>query len=142
MRIAPRVKPNGVERRQSVGARQGTGNAAFAPAAAGASMSPPAVGVAGTAPLASLGSIIAAQEVESAAERRMRARRRGEDALDVLEDLRVATAAGNSPERARADLERLVATERDSSGDRDLDRVLDEIDLRAAVELAKLDRTG
>ena len=141
MRIAPRIKPNGVERRQSVGARQGTGNAAFAPAGAGAEASTPAVGLAGTAPLASLGSIIAAQEVESIAERRMRARRRGEDALDALEDLRAATSAGISPERARAGLEKLVASQRDSSGDQGLDRVLDEIDLRAAVELAKLDRT-
>ncbi|MCB1835024.1 MAG: hypothetical protein KDH19_16550, partial [Geminicoccaceae bacterium] len=37
-------------------------------------------------------------------------------------------------------LRRIVGTPREASGDERLDSVLDEIELRAAVELAKIDR--
>ena len=71
---------------------------------------------------------------------RAQALRRGEDLLDRLDGLRLAMAAGAvAPDR----LDELVVSleaERTASDDPRLDILLAEIELRAAVELAKLGR--
>ena len=62
--------------------------------------------------------------------------------LDVLEDVKVALLSG---EVSADDLERLkqaVRDERDATEDDRLEGVLNEIETRAAVELAKLERAN
>lgn len=94
----------------------------------------------GSAPAAILGgleALIAIQSEDTTKERRRRGVRRGQGLLDLLDELKIALLAGNLP----ADLQmRLSMAMRDESfsGDPRLDSILEGIDLRAAVELAKL----
>lgn len=94
----------------------------------------------GAAPAAILGgleALIAIQSEDTTKERRRRGVRRGQGLLDLLDELKIALLAGNLP----ADLQaRLSIAMRDESfsGDPRLDSILEGIDLRAAVELAKL----
>ena len=93
------------------------------------------------APLGSVGSLealLALQEALSPTERRRRAVRRGGRILDALDDLRLAVL---DPEAVDGPaLERLagaVREAREGADDPGLDDVLEQIELRAAVELAK-----
>ena len=89
-----------------------------------------------TATISAVG-LLALQSVETSGERQKRARRRGIDMLDQLDRLKIDLLEGGVPlER----LSRIVETmrRRESSGDSGLDALLEEIELRARVELAKL----
>ena len=81
--------------------------------------------------------MLSLQEVPDALDRRTRARRRGEQLLDVLDRVRLALLAGALAPHQLADLAQLVRSRRDAVDDPRLAEILDEIDLRAAVELAK-----
>lgn len=82
-------------------------------------------------------SLLLAQEVDEATIRHRRAKRRAEALLDRLEDLRRDILLGTMPLWKLKDLARLVQSERAQVDDPGLDAVLEEIDLRAQVELAK-----
>ena len=82
--------------------------------------------------------LLALQEVPDAVARNARARRRGEDLLDRLDELRLALLTGRlSPGRIHA-LSAMVAAQKEQVTDPGLSQILEEIELRAAVELAKL----
>ena len=78
-------------------------------------------------------SLLAAQEVGADETER----RRGHAVLDHLEELRLGLLAGGLSRRSLERLGALVAAERARAVDPRLAQVLDEIDLRAKVELAK-----
>ncbi len=85
-------------------------------------------------------ALLSLQEVPDAVARHARARRHGEDLLDHLDELRLSLLMGRlSPGRIEA-LARAVAVQRDQVSDPRLAQILEEIELRAAVELAKLGR--
>ena len=82
--------------------------------------------------------LLALQEVPDAVARNARGRRRGEDLLDRLDELRLALLTGRlSPGRIHA-LSAMVAAQKEQVTDPGLSQILEEIELRAAVELAKL----
>ena len=96
--------------------------------------------VTGTAPAGALDTLLAIQEAESSLERRGRARRRATDLIDGLDQIRDGLLAGQiAPDRLDS-LAALVAAQRDEAGDPQLTEILDEIELRVQVELAKLGR--
>ncbi len=78
-------------------------------------------------------SLLAAQEVGADETER----RRGHSILDRLEELRLGLLSGGLSRRSLEHLGALVAVERAQAVDPRLAQVLDEIDLRAKVELAK-----
>ncbi|MBP0574941.1 hypothetical protein J8J27_29945, partial [Mycobacterium tuberculosis] len=79
------------------------------------------------------------QEVEDPTERKRRSVKRGRALLDELEQLKLELLAGTiSP--VRLDALAMLLAGREASGDDGLDRVLDDIDLRVRVELAKSGR--
>ena len=82
---------------------------------------------------------MALQGVEDATERRRRAIRRGGGLLDRLEELKLALLMGEAGEGALDRLTRTLREERPVDADEALNNLLDQIDLRAAVELAKAD---
>lgn len=86
-----------------------------------------------------LDAILALQADESPAQRRARQTRRGQEALDALEELEQGLLLGRAPGALRARLEALQRRA-EATGDERLDAVLHEIDIRLAVEAAKLDR--
>jgi hypothetical protein len=98
--------------------------------------------VEGAVSLSGVEAILAAQSVDpdggQATRRRMA--QRGEDVLDRLEGVRVGLLAGRVPKQDLADLARLVRAKREAGIDPRLGALLDEIELRAEVELAKLTR--
>jgi class II flagellar assembly regulator FliX len=112
----------------------------FAPeSAAGPKTPAPA---SGTAVISSVDALIALQEVPDPTTGRAKAARRGRDMLDVLDDVRDGLLSGSI---SRATLQRLltlVNVQREDFIDPDLSAVIDEIELRARVELAKLNFAG
>lgn len=95
---------------------------------------------AGAQAVGGVGALLALQEVPDAANGRARAKRRGEELLDRLDELRLALIAGRL---ATAQVERLAARAKEARervDDPRLEAVVQEIELRAAVELAKLRR--
>jgi Class II flagellar assembly regulator len=121
---------------------------ARAPSAAGVFESHLAAPAEDGAPLAapqaaaSINPLLAVQEVADATSGRAHAKARGEAMLERLDDIRIGLLAGFVPRDRLEDLLRLVNDERSSAvGDR-LGEVLDEIELRAKVELAKLSIEG
>lgn len=94
----------------------------------------------GVRPTASLDAVLALQAEGFDPHRRGRQIRRGGKTLDALEALTRAHLEGAAPHAQRLALTALQA-DREATGDAGLDGVLDDIDVRAAVELAKLEMT-
>ncbi|MEZ5970178.1 MAG: flagellar assembly protein FliX [Hyphomonadaceae bacterium] len=92
-----------------------------------------------TGAVTSLDAILALQGAEDPMQRRARQRRRGQEALDALEELEKGLLFGRAPGALRARLEALQGRA-ERTGDDGLDAVLNEIDVRLAVEAAKLER--
>jgi hypothetical protein len=92
-----------------------------------------------------VGGILAAQSVgaEGAGpdynERKRRAQR-GVELLDRLEEIRRGLLLGSIPKERLGDLARMVREKRERGADPVVSRLLDEIELRAEVEIAKLSR--
>ncbi len=87
-------------------------------------------------------ALLAIQEVD-AVEReatRPQAYRRGEQLLDRLDEIRLGLLSGGLSEARLNEIAAMVAEKRRSSDDPGLEQVLDEIELRVKVELAKLGR--
>lgn len=87
-------------------------------------------------------ALLALQDVGGPLERKRRAVRRAGRILDVLDEIKLGLLSG---ELSGAELDRLrraVRDERERTEDPALEVVLDEIELRAAVEAAKLEQTG
>lgn len=95
---------------------------------------------AGPATLAGLDAVLLLQtETDTPQERRRRAARRGHDLLDGLDRLKASILGGRvGAGELRAVASRL-AERAGSSGDPRLDGLMAEIELRTAVELAKLE---
>jgi hypothetical protein len=94
---------------------------------------------AGGSPIDTLNAVLALQEVEDPLVGRQRSRRRGELLLDRLEDIRVGLLMGAIPRSRLQELGAMVQATRERCDDENLNAVLDDIELRAAVELAKLE---
>jgi len=105
----------------------------------GASETAPAARTGGVAGVSSLDALIALQAVGSPLERRRKAVRRASAILDVLDDLKLGLLEGGAPPAVLERLASAVRLERGEADDPQLRSLLDEIETRAAVELAKLD---
>lgn len=135
MRIETNNRTSGVGRSSSAG-RTGTG-VDFVPAGAGAparvASSAPTAGMTG------IDAILALQAVGGPLEGKRKAVRRGQSLLDTLDEIKADLLVGQvSGERLDA-LVALLAEFRERSLP-DLDAVLDDIELRVRVELAKFGR--
>lgn len=88
--------------------------------------------------LGSIDALIALQGVEDPAERRRRAVKYGRQALNALDDLKIAFLSGRLDQATLLRLKAVAGDLKEASGDDGLDQVLSEIELRVAVELAKV----
>lgn len=101
---------------------------------------PQASNVSGGAALGPVDALLALQEVSEDPGGRNRGRRRGEELLNYLDDLHHGLLSGSMSLSAIEQLAAVVAAKREQVDDPRLAQVLDEIEVRAAVELAKLGR--
>lgn len=102
----------------------------------------PSSGVSRSASVMGVDALLALQDVGGPLERKRRAVRRAGRILDVLDELKLALLDG---ELSLGQLERLSRAIRDERGltdDPKLEELLDEIELRAAVEMAKLEQAA
>ncbi len=99
--------------------------------------------VAAAAPAGAVDALLAVQEAGDATSGggNARARAWGGEVLDRLEEIRVGLLTGTIPLQQLESLTRLVERQRESGVSPHLAAVLDEIELRAKVELAKLARS-
>ena len=109
------------------------------PGAAGTAPASAATAAAGVSGVTGVNALMALQGVEDAVERRRRAIRRGGGLLDRLDELKLALLSGEAGEGALDRLSRTLREERPVDADPGLNSLLEQIDLRAAVELAKAD---
>ncbi len=83
-------------------------------------------------------ALIALQGQDETAERRRRAVARGRTALDALDELKVEVLSGTPGPSTLMRLKSVTAELTDGSGDPKLDALMTEIELRVAVEIAKM----
>jgi hypothetical protein len=99
----------------------------------------PVASVSGLGPVAAVDALLATQEVGGdSTSRRSRAYQTAEDMLDLLQDVQKGLLLGGIPLSRLRRLEVLVAKQRVAETNSELEQVLEEVELRVAVELAKL----
>lgn len=96
--------------------------------------------VAGPGPIAALDSILMLQGMEDSTQGRSRGLQHGEQLLDLLDAVRDGLLTGSIPRATLNKLAHTVTRRQDGFADPKLQAVLDEIELRAHVELAKLEQ--
>jgi hypothetical protein len=139
MKVGETGGPRGVGTPRVAG-RSGSGKGGdFARLLDEAGKGPEAVG--GTVGAHAVGLVLGAQEIEDStnAPANGRARQRANDMLDRLEALHRGMIAGSMSRAALTELAQLARAKPEAGADPRLKEVLGEIELRAAVELAKLD---
>ena len=92
----------------------------------------------GTASVSGVDALLALQGVPGPNSERAKAARRGSDILELLDEIRVGMLEGAVSQSTLTRLVKLVEVNREEFTDPGLSSVLDESDLRARVELAKL----
>lgn len=120
------------------GAASSTGDGGFAKALAGSA--PQSQGASSVAPAQTVNALLALQEVGDATEQPSKGRQRAEDILDTLEDLRLSIVLGTVSIGRLEQLAELLAERDDTIEDPKLAEIINEIEIRAAVELAKRGR--
>lgn len=105
----------------------------------GGEPSTPSVG--GGAPISAVDALLVLQEVEDSTSEQAnsRARARGQVLLERLDEIRHGLLTGVIPRRTLDALAQIAREQRDAATDPKLAEVLGDIELRAEVELAKLD---
>ena len=91
--------------------------------------------------ISSLDSLLALQAEDTPQERRRRAISRADSLLDQLDDLRVATLSGRVMHSQISKLSSSLRERLEGVDDEKLQSILDDIELRAEVELAKLEKS-
>ena len=86
-------------------------------------------------------TILALQGVEDSTDQRTRGVQQGEQLLKLLDEVRDGLLGGGIPRQTLHRLASAISKRRESFADPKLQAVIDEIDLRARVELAKLEQS-
>ncbi len=118
--------------------KQRTSGASFSSSVAGSESTTSTASMGGASPIASVDSLLALQEVPDSTDGRSKGLMRAEDMIDILEEIRKGILLGVVP---MPNLRRLADMARNNQGktnDAQLDEILNDIELRAEVELAKL----
>jgi len=105
-----------------------------------ASEAPRAQTITGPGPIAAVETILTLQGFDDTGDGTPQGLAHGEDLLDMLDQVRDGLLAGAIPRSTLTRLATAVSRRQENFVDPKLQHVLDEIDLRARVELAKLEQ--
>jgi hypothetical protein len=128
---------------KSTGGAKKTGSAggvgAFAQLLGLADEAAPVTQLSDVAAASALGNMLSLQEISEEDIRRKKLVQQGKNMLDVLEELRRRLLTGAIPVHMLRDLERHISIQKQNVNDPRLAETIDDIELRVAVELAKLE---
>ncbi len=124
--------------KKSKGASKSSGSD-FASQVSTSGKATPSGGIASSGPLTSVDALLGLQEMPDATAGRSKGLQFGRDLLDQLENIRRGLLLGTIPVHQLQKLAESLSKRKDQFQDPDLKGVLDEIELRARVELAKLE---
>ena len=138
MKVGDTKGPNSTSKTGKAAPKKSSDNADFAQYVTGGGGE--AAGVSATQNIAQLDALLAVQETEDPTQKeaRKRARLRADLILERLDQIRLKMLGGNLTVGHMIDVADVVATHRDKIDDPKLTAIMDEIDLRAQVELAKM----
>ncbi len=125
-------------RRRSKAGSEGSSGSAFSVSATDGESAPAQVG--GSGPVNAVGALLSVQEVDDATTGKSGGVRRGIELLDLLDNIRVALLTGRIPEAQLQNLLNAMKRHREAISDPILEATINEIEVRAAVELAKFER--
>lgn len=112
----------------------------FSPASSPVQAGPNAMGgLSGTGAIGSVDALLALQGAGDYREAKKQATERAFSLLDMLDDLKLALLDGALPRSTLVRLMDTLKSRRDVTDDPRLEAMLDEVEIRAAVELAKHD---
>lgn len=123
---------------KKTGGKQASDGAAFSSALSGPDDVAQASNVGGPSPLATVDALLSLQEVPDSTTGRSKGLNRANDMLDLLEDVRKGLLLGAIPVANLKTLAALARSQKQDLQDQQLSEILEEIELRAEVELAKL----
>jgi len=90
-----------------------------------------------TSGIGNVSGVLNLQEVDDALDRAAKGKLRAEDMLDILDEIHLALLDGSLSTGKLINLSQIASSRRQEVDDPHLAEILDEIDLRAQVELAK-----
>ena len=96
-------------------------------------------GLTGGGPIAAVETILALQGIEDSTDHVSQGLAHADELLKLLDEVRDGLLAGGIPRRTLSRMAHAIAKRRESFADEKLQGILDEIELRARVELAKLE---
>ncbi len=111
----------------------------FAPSGGQTERTAGASGLSGASAVHSVDALMMLQGAGDFQQARKKATDRAFSLLDVLDDLKIALLEGRLQRQTLLRLVETLKSQRDQTGDPRLEAALDEVELRAAVELAKHD---
>ncbi|NVJ97557.1 MAG: flagellar assembly protein FliX [Alphaproteobacteria bacterium] len=132
------VQSKTVKKTARKGSSGGAGFASELSGTQGTSATSGTSGASGAGPITSVDALLALQGVPDATTGRSKGLKRAEEMLDMLEEVRKGILLGAIPAPNLRNLADMARNQRGQTGDKHLDDILSDIELRAEVELAKL----
>lgn len=93
-----------------------------------------------SAPIGGINPMLGLQEISDEDIQRKKLFKRGRLTIESLQELQQALLSGSVPSSLLTQLDGYVQEQREQSSDQRLNAILDDIELRAAVEMAKLEK--
>lgn len=139
MKIDGTGKTGGVKGPSKTGAKKAAGDSSFSGMIDGAGAADAQKPVSGVMSVSAIDALLSVQEAGDGASgpASKRARARAEALLEQLEQVRIGLLGGGIPVSTLRQLTQTLNARRETVMDPQLNEILDEIDLRAQVELAK-----
>ena len=109
------------------------------PNVGGASAPAAAASVSSLSPVMNVSALLALQDVGTPTERKRKAVRRAARMLDALDEMKLNLLSGEPTLNSLTKLQQAIKDQREGTEDPKLEEILNEIETRAAVELAKLE---
>ena len=139
MRIE-KARTSGISSKSSKASAAGD-RAAFASALGAGSAIVSAQSTSASTGVSSVAALMALQGVDDVTEKKKRVARRGRQLLEGLDRLKIDILEGRDPLDTLSDLRTALQSAREDSGETQLESLIDQIELRVEVELAKREKT-